>query len=86
MNYYQCSTEDLSLETRRRGYIVAGNCDQLSEFLEKDDDSRGSEATTVATKAMDLHATGEIDLLNTGELAERLVNESRSWHVATSQH
>jgi hypothetical protein len=83
MNYYQCSSEDLRLETQRRGYTFAGNSDQLSELLEKDDDSRGAEATTVATKAMDLHTTGELDLLYTRELgevvvAERLVNESRS--------
>jgi hypothetical protein len=90
MNYYQCSTAELHLELRRRGYTVSGMRDQLCELLEKDDDNRGTDATTVATKEMVLHATGEHNLLHSRELgeavlAERLVNESRSWLVARSQ-
>jgi hypothetical protein len=50
MNYYRCSTNEIHIEIQRRGYNVSGSRDQLSEILANDDNNRGTEATTVATR------------------------------------
>jgi len=49
MEYYRCLSVELTEEIRRRGFRPYGNQDQLSEALKRDDDNRGSEATTVMT-------------------------------------
>jgi hypothetical protein len=49
MSYYRCSQADLTSEIQRRGFQPCGDQDRLSEDLKKDDDARGSEATTVST-------------------------------------
>jgi hypothetical protein len=90
MAYYGCSTEELYHELRRRGYAVNGSHDHLSEALDMDDRSRGTEATTVATIGICLSVPREVDLLRTSEFGPTapvglLVNESRSWHSAAPQ-
>lgn len=49
MDYYQCPNEKLREEISRRGYTPIGSQDHLSEGLKKDDDSRGTDATTIET-------------------------------------
>ncbi|EDU50710.1 conserved hypothetical protein [Pyrenophora tritici-repentis Pt-1C-BFP] len=50
MSYYQCSAQSLSQETDRRGFDT-DQCtkDELAEYLKQDDETRGSDATTVGT-------------------------------------
>jgi hypothetical protein len=48
-NYYQCSLTEIHQEVQRRKHIREGYHDQLCESLGKDDDARGSDATTVST-------------------------------------
>lgn len=52
MDYYRCPYEALTEELQRRGYDVTGSKDQLSEMLKRDDEARGSAATTVRTDAI----------------------------------
>ncbi|KAF1937842.1 hypothetical protein EJ02DRAFT_426277 [Clathrospora elynae] len=80
MDYYKCSIEDLHRETRRRGRSLLGTIDQLSESLKRDDDARGSDATTVASLELGPFVPREIHLSRTAEFGEtvpagRLVNE-----------
>lgn len=49
MDYYFCAPEELRSELSRRGYLAVGGQDELSEELRKDDDSRGTDATTIKT-------------------------------------
>jgi hypothetical protein len=49
MDYYFCSAEELRLEISRRGYLPVGGQDELSEELKKDDETRGTDATTLKT-------------------------------------
>jgi hypothetical protein len=49
MDYYFCSPEDLRQEISRRGYFPVGGQDELSEELKKDDENRGTDATTIKT-------------------------------------
>jgi hypothetical protein len=83
MAYYGCSTEELYHELQRRGYAIKGSHDHLSEALDRDDRSRGTEATTIATAEMCLNVSRELDLLRTSEFGPTasvglLVNESKS--------
>jgi hypothetical protein len=48
-NYYQCSLTEIHQEVQRRKHLREGHHDQLCESLGKDDDARGSDATTVST-------------------------------------
>jgi hypothetical protein len=48
-NYYQCSLTEIHQEVQRRKHLREGYHDQLCESLGKDDDARGSDATTVST-------------------------------------
>lgn len=87
MNYYQCSTKEIHIEILRRGYTVSGSRDELSEMLTNDDNSRGTEATTVATKRGGTSLPRDLNLRTTSELGQiipavRLVNESKSWYNA----
>ena len=82
MEYYRCPLEDLIREARRRGYTRLGTSDQLSEGLERDEEARGSLATTVDTVAQSLFKPRQLNLLPTAEfgktvLASHLVNESK---------
>ena len=81
MSYHQCSTEDLQLEARRRGYTAFGTRDQLSEALKEDDDDRGTDATTVKTEALSLFVPRQLNLSRTAEFGHTtpailLANES----------
>lgn len=49
MDYYFCSAEELRHEIRRRGAFPVGGQDELSEELKKDDETRGTDATTLKT-------------------------------------
>jgi hypothetical protein len=53
MNYYNCSIEGLHHEIRRRGYEPYGSRIQLGETLQKDDERREVEATTVKLEVLD---------------------------------
>ena len=76
MTYYQCSTEALNLEIRRRGYIFIGCRDQLSETLQADDHVRGSEATTVTTEVSGPFVPGELNLSRTSEFGKTTIVNS----------
>lgn len=81
MDYYECSKEAMRQELQRRGLTPQGNCDQLSEDLQADDDARGSEATTIITEAhmaVELHDTDLKQPTGSGKTvpAEDLVNQS----------
>jgi hypothetical protein len=82
MEYYRCPNAELVKEIRRRGFRPYGNQDQLSEGLGKDDYTRGSEATTVATVPRPF-APSEVNLTRTAEFgrtehANVLVGERES--------
>jgi len=49
MDYYFCSTDELRHEIARRGFLPVGSQDELSEELKKDDETRGTDATTLKT-------------------------------------
>ncbi|KAF2013563.1 hypothetical protein BU24DRAFT_464331 [Aaosphaeria arxii CBS 175.79] len=49
MDYYFCPADELRQELQRRGYAPHGGQDELSENLKKDDEARGTEATTIQT-------------------------------------
>jgi hypothetical protein len=66
MNYYRCPQADLTREIQRRGFFACGDQDRLSEDLKKDDDARGSEATTVTTSPKQFVPT-ELNLRRTAE-------------------
>jgi hypothetical protein len=90
MAYYGCSTEELYHELQRHGYAVNESRDHLSEALDWDDRSRGTEATTVATIGICLSVPRDLDLLRTSEFGPTapvglLVNESRSWPSVAPQ-
>ncbi|KAH3909138.1 hypothetical protein HBH56_168660 [Parastagonospora nodorum] len=70
MIYYQCSTEALNLEIRRRGYIFIGCRDQLSEALQTDDNVRGSDATTVTTEVSGPFVPRELNSSRTAEFGK----------------
>jgi hypothetical protein len=81
MEYYRCPIEDLIQEARRRGYTRFGNSDQLSEGLQRDEEARGSDATTVGTVAQSAFVPRGLNLSHTAEfgktvLASHLVDES----------
>jgi hypothetical protein len=81
MHYYRCSTEQLQLEAQRRGYATSGTRDQLGEALKKDDNDRGTDASTVKTQSLGNFAPRELNLSRTAEFGETtpammLVNES----------
>jgi hypothetical protein len=85
MIYYRCSLDELHLEAQHRGYTTLGSPDQISEALEKDDNNRGTEATTVATRAMGLYVPRQHNLMRTSEFgqsvpARLLVDESKLCH------
>ncbi|KAF2831097.1 hypothetical protein CC86DRAFT_134804 [Ophiobolus disseminans] len=70
MNYYRCSTEDLQLEAQRRGYASFGTRDQLGEALNRDDNDRGTGATTIKTERLGLFVPRELNMLHTAEFGE----------------
>jgi hypothetical protein len=81
MHYYRCSTEQLQLEAQRRGYATSGTRDQLGEALKKDDNDRGTDASTVKTETLGNFAPRELNLSRTAEFGQTtpammLVNES----------
>jgi len=50
MDYYFCATEDLRQEFSRRGFFAfPAGPDELSEQLRNDDETRGTDATTITT-------------------------------------
>ncbi|KAL6702954.1 hypothetical protein ACN47E_000796 [Coniothyrium glycines] len=67
MDYYQCCTADLQQEVGRRGYTLSGSSDQLSESLKKDDEARGSLATTVVTDNESQFVPREVNLARSAE-------------------
>jgi hypothetical protein len=73
MNYCQCSIEELQFELRRRGYNFIGTRDQLGEALKKDDDARGSEATTVTTKVWGPFVPRDLNSSRTAEFGKTAV-------------
>jgi hypothetical protein len=82
MEYYKCPIEDLIREARRRGYTRFGTSDEISEVLQRDEEARGSDATTVGTLVQSSYGPRELNLAHTAEfgksvLASQLVNESR---------
>jgi hypothetical protein len=81
MEYYKCPIEDLIREARRRGSTKSGTSDQLSEALQRDEEARGSDATTVGTVVQSAFVPRELNLSHTAEfgktvLASHLVDES----------
>jgi hypothetical protein len=87
MHYYRCSTEQLQLEAQRRGYATSGTRDQLGEALKKDDNDRGTDASTVKTESLGNFAPRELNLSRTAEFGQTtpammLVNESMWGYIA----
>ncbi|KAF2118202.1 hypothetical protein BDV96DRAFT_488670 [Lophiotrema nucula] len=52
MSFYHCPTSALSQEVRRRGYIPDGSRETLSEWLQRDEEGRGTAATTISHLAI----------------------------------
>lgn len=81
MDYYHCSNEALRQEGQRRALASYGGHDELSEILQEDDDTRGSEATTVVTEPFEADGENEANLLRTRAFGktipvDKLVDES----------
>jgi hypothetical protein len=70
MSYYRCSTEQLHLEAQRRGYVACGTRDQLGEALKRDDDERGTDATTVTTEKLGMFVPRDLNLSRTAEFGQ----------------
>lgn len=70
MSYYHCSTEQLRIEAQRRGFVVLGTRDQLSEALKRDDEERGSDATTVTTEKLGMFLPRDVNLSRTAEFGQ----------------
>ena len=66
MDYYRCSSEELRQEVIRRGYTPFGSPDQHSEGLNSDDDTRGTEATTIQTSLRPF-VDRDLNLMRTAE-------------------
>jgi hypothetical protein len=89
MNYYQCSLDELRLEAQRRHLVSCGRHDQLSEALQKDDDRRGTVATTLITDQWSPYLTSDTNQKRTAEFGNTapislLVNESTHIRRAAS--
>ena len=81
MEYYHCPIDDLDRELRRRGYDYAGSNNPLSEALQRDDEERGADATTVSTYSPSIFAPRQLKLTRSAQFgttapANLLVNES----------
>jgi hypothetical protein len=81
MNYYQCSIDELRLEAQRRQLVPSSTRDQLSEALQKDDECRGTDATTLTTEQPSPYVACNFSLSRTAEFGQTapiglLVNES----------
>lgn len=81
MDYYHCSNEALRQEGQRRALASYGGHDELSEILREDDDTRGSEATTVVTEPFEADGENEANLFRTRAFGrtipvDKLVDES----------
>ena len=91
MDYYSCRIEELHKEIRRRGYTPFGTNDQLSESLTKDDDARGTDATTVSTETTGNLVPRGPNIARTAEFrdsvpASFLANESTYVRIRTTRN
>jgi hypothetical protein len=79
MDYHKCPLQDSYAETRRRGLLsLLRSRDQLNEGLMRDDDDRGSNATTICTMDRSILLPRVAKLAQAGNsiVASHLVNES----------